>query len=134
MITYTVQVDEIGNQFWYHGKELSRNDGPAAIFTSGDRKWYQNGLLHRLDGPAIEYANGDRAWFQNGVLHREYGPAIELSNGTKRWFIRGQELGEDSFNAVIRMADAFYQPAQSVEMTVEEICKALGKNVKIVKR
>lgn len=79
MITYTVQVDEIGNQFWYYGKELSRNDGPAAIFASGDRKWYQNGLLHREDGPAIEYANGNRAWCQNGLLHREDGPAIELS-------------------------------------------------------
>ena len=48
MITYTVNVYDNGNQFWY-----------------------LNGNLHREDGPAVEYANGDKQWFLEYIEYTE---------------------------------------------------------------
>jgi hypothetical protein len=62
-------------------------------------------------------------WFLNGKRHREDGPAIEYVNGDKYWLINGKQLSEAEF----------LNQTQIIEMTVEEITKALGKNIKIVK-
>jgi hypothetical protein len=88
------------------------------------KSWYLNGQLHREDGPAVECSNGNKYWFLNGKRHREDGPAIESNGGYKSWHLNGEYLTEQEFNG--RMAPA-------VEMTMEEICKALGKTVKVVK-
>lgn len=85
------------------------------------KRWYLDELLHREDGPAIEYTNGDKYWWLNGKLHRENGPAVEWSNGDKYWFLNGEEVTKEEV----------MDPVE--EMTMEEICKALGKNVKVTK-
>ena len=89
----------------------------------GDKFWYLNGKLHREDGPAIEYANGTKSWFLNGKRHREDGPAIEYDNGYKAWYLNDEEVTEEEHK---RMTSPV------VEMTVAEISKALGKQVKVV--
>jgi hypothetical protein len=61
-------------------------------------------------------------WWFNGKLHREDGPAVEYTDGYKLWFING-----------IQLSVAEFLKTQTVEMTVEEITKVLGKNIKIVK-
>jgi len=81
-------------------------------------EWYQNGKLHRTDGPAVVYADGDKFWHQNGKLHRTDGPAVECSDGYVEYWENG-----------IGMSD----PNETKEMTVAEIAKELGYNVKIVK-
>jgi hypothetical protein len=86
-------------------------------------EWRINGQRHREDGPAVEYTNGDKEWFLNGKLHREDGPAIEYVNGSKSWWINGKQLSEAEF----------INKKQTVELTVEEISKLLGKNIKIIK-
>jgi hypothetical protein len=63
-------------------------------------------------------------WFLNGKCHREDGPAIEHPNGTKSWYINGKQLSEAEF----------INKTQIIEMTVEEISNALGKNIKIIKQ
>ena len=87
----------------------------------GNKYWRLNGKLHREDGPAIEYANGNKWWYLNGKYHREDGPAIEWADGDKEWWLNGEEVTEEEV----------MNPAE--EMTMEEICKALGKNVKVIK-
>jgi hypothetical protein len=87
----------------------------------GTKSWYLNGELHRDDGPAVEFANGTKCWYLNGKLHREDGPAVEYANGDKRWYLNGEEVTEEEV----------MNPAE--EMTMEEICQALGKNVKVIK-
>ena len=82
-----------------------------------------NDKLHREDGPAREYANGDKYWYLNGKLHREDGPAREYADGTKVWYLNGKEVTEEEHK---RMT------SKVVEMTMEEINKALGKQVKVV--
>ena len=59
----------------------------------------------------------------NGKLHREDGPAIEWANGDKEWWLNGEEVTEEEHKR---------QTSKVVEMTMEEINKALGKQVKVV--
>lgn len=94
------------------------------VYPSGEKCWYLNGKLHREDGPAVEWADGSKYWFLNGQLHREDGPAVEWSDGTKHWYLNGQYYIESEYKQKLT-------PAK--EMTVAEISKALGFDVKIVK-
>jgi hypothetical protein len=94
------------------------------VYPSGPKYWYLNDKLHREDGPAIEYANGDKSWYLNGKYHRTDGPAVERAIGTKRWYLNGDQLTEEGHRAAMNPVE---------EMTMEDICKALGKNVKIIK-
>lgn len=71
----------------------------------------------------IVYADGGRTWRLGDELHREDGPAVEYSNGDKFFYLKGQRLSEGKFNE--RMTP-------TVEMTMAQISKALGKNVKVV--
>jgi hypothetical protein len=88
-------------------------------------EWLQNGKRHRTDGPAIELANGDKYWLQNGQYHRTDGPAIEWVDGTKEYFIEDEEYTEEEFLKKT-------QP-KIEELTIAEISKRLGYEVKIVK-
>ena len=67
------------------------------------------------------YDNGDKEWYLDGKRHREDGPAVEGASGYKHWYLNGEEVTEEEV----------MNPAE--EMTMEEICKALGKNVKVIK-
>jgi hypothetical protein len=94
------------------------------VYPNGDKSWYLNGKRHREDGPAVEWASGDKSWWLNGKRHREDGPAIEWADGGKEWWLNGKCMTEEEHKAAMNPA---------VEMTVEEICKVLGKNVKVIK-
>jgi hypothetical protein len=89
----------------------------------GDKSWYLNDNRHREEGPAFEGANGSKSWWLNGKLHREDGPAIEDADGDKLWYLNGEYVTEEEHK---RMT------SKVVEMTMEEINKALGKQVKVV--
>lgn len=90
----------------------------------GTKRWYLNNHLHREDGPAVEWSDDSKEWYLNGQLHREDGPAVEWSDGIKRWYLNGKKLTEKEHKEALN---------PTVEMTLEDICKALGKNVKVVK-
>ena len=121
MIEYTVEVYADGGKFWRLNGELHREDGPAVEYASGFKSWWLNGERHREDGPAVEHVSGDKAWYLNGKPHREDGPAIESADGSKYWYLNGDWVSEEEV----------MNPVE--EMTMEEICKALGKNVKVIK-
>lgn len=70
------------------------------------------------------YDNGTKFWYLGMLLHREDGPAIEYADGFKEWYLNGEPLTQ---------AEHAKQTAPAIEMTVAEICKALGKKVKVVK-
>ena len=93
------------------------------VYPNGDKEWWLNGKLHREDGPAIEDADGDKSWWLNDKRHREDGPAIEYAEGDKEWHLNGKKVTEEEHK---RMT------SKVVEMTMEEISKALGKQVKVV--
>ena len=94
------------------------------VFGSGDRWWWYKGELHREDGPAIERANGTKFWIRKDKLHRENGPAIEQANGHKTWYLSGKKCTEKEFNKKM---------SPTKDMTVAEISKALGYEVRITK-
>jgi len=94
------------------------------VYPNGDKCWHLNGKLHREDGPASEWANGTKCWYLNGKLHREDGPAVDYANGSKYWYLNDEELTEAAYNS--RM-----NPVK--ELTVAEISKLLGYEVKVVK-
>ena len=94
------------------------------VYDDGTKYWYQNDKLHRTDGPAIESFNGSKYWYQNGKLHRTDGPAIEYADGFKSWYIDDVQYTEEEFNRKIN-------PVK--ELTVGEISKLLGYEIKIVK-
>ena len=87
-------------------------------------EWYQNEKLHRVDGPAIEYVNGDKFWYLNGDRHRTDGPAVEYANEQKWWYLNGEQYTEKDF---------LKKTSPVKELTVEEISKLLGFEVKVVK-
>ena len=123
---YYVTVDDQGNTVWYKDAKCSirhRENGPAQEW-NGAKFWYQNGQYHRTDGPAIEWWDGDKRWFQNGQRHRIDGPAVVYANGSKAWYINGVRMSEAEFLAAT-------QP--TVEMTVADVEKLVGKRVKIIK-
>jgi hypothetical protein len=123
MIEYTVIVAPSGAKCWYLNGKLHREDGPATEYASGKKFWYLNGKLHREDGPAVEYANGDKFWWLNGKLHREDGPAMEWASGDKWWYLNNKRVTEEEHKRLT---------SKVIEMTMEEISKALGKQVKVV--
>ena len=69
------------------------------------------------------YPSGDKSWWLNGKLHREDGPAYEEANGYKSWWLNGKYVTEEEHKR---------RTSKVVEMTMEEISKALGKQVKVV--
>ena len=124
---YYVTVDDFGNSRWYKDAKctvLHRENVPAVDCTNGHKEWWQNDQLHRIDGPAIEWRDGDKRWFQNGQRHRIDGPAVMYANGSKAWYINDKAMTEAEFLAAT-------QP--TVEMTVADIEKLVGKRVKIIK-
>ena len=121
MIKYTVKVHDCGDKYWYIDGKRHREDGPAVEYANGTKKWYLNDVFHREDGPAIEYSNGTKYWYLSGKQHREDGPAAEYANGTKYWYLNGVEVTEDKVMNSTK------------ELTVAEVSKLLGYDVKIVK-
>ena len=69
------------------------------------------------------YDSGNKQWFLNGKLHREDGPAIERPDGYKAWFLNDVRYTEEEYYSKLN-------PAK--ELTMEELVKELGYNVKIV--
>ena len=94
------------------------------VYADGTKHWHLNGKCHREDGPAVEYADGTKSWYLNGKCHREDGPAVEWADGTKSWFLNGEYLTQEEHQSATN-------PAK--ELTVAEIEKLLGHQVKIVK-
>jgi len=113
-----------GTKIWYLNGKRHREDGPAVEYPDGTKIWYLNGKFHREDGPAVEWADGSKEWFLNGKRHREDGPAIEWADGTKEWFLNGNELTKKEWERKTKKVK---------EMTVAEISKKLGYEVKVVK-
>ena len=96
------------------------------VGTNGSKFWYQDDELHRTDGPAVECVNGDKHWYQNGKRHRTDGPAIEYADGSKSWYIEGKEYTKKEFDASVNVPKV-------KELTMSEISKLLGYEVKVVK-
>jgi hypothetical protein len=71
------------------------------------------------------YNDGTKHWFLNSLLHREDGPAVEYDGG-KHWYLNGKCMTEAQHKELMN-------PTVVEEMTMEEICKALGKTIKVVK-
>jgi hypothetical protein len=94
------------------------------VYDGDIKHWYLNDKLHREDGPAFESTDGSKYWYLNGELHREDGPAIEYVSGFKSWWLNGKKVTEEEHKATMNFVE---------EMTMEEICKVLGKNVKVIK-
>ena len=98
------------------------------VYPDGDKFWYLNGKRHREDGPAMEFADGPKYWYLNDKYHREDGPAIEYADGSKSWYLNDKEVTKEEHK---RMTSPVVEMT-FVEMTMEEINKALGKQVKVV--
>ena len=69
------------------------------------------------------YPSGDKSWWLNDKRHREDGPAIEYAEGDKEWHLNGREVTEEEHKRLT---------SKVIEMTMEEISKAIGKQVKVV--
>jgi hypothetical protein len=124
MEEYTVRVYEDRTEWWQNGK-VHRTSGPAVEWADGSKQWQQNGLFHRTDGPACEWIDGTKEWWQNGQRHRTDGPAVDCANGDKEYWIEGEPYAREIFLKKT-------QP-KIEELTVAEISKRLGYEIKIVK-
>ena len=74
------------------------------------------------------WPDGDKSWWLNGKLHREDGPAIEYANGDKSWYLNNKKVTQEEHK---RMTSKVVEMTME-EMTVAEISKAIGKQVKVV--
>jgi len=64
------------------------------------------------------YPNGEKYWSLKGK-----GPAEEWASGNKYWLLNGKRVTEEEHKKLT---------SKVIEMTVAEISKALGKQVKVV--
>jgi hypothetical protein len=71
-------------------REVTKAEGPL-VSRDGTHWWYRGRHLHREDGPAVERPDGGREWWQYGELHRESGPAIMRADGSREWWRRGRQ-------------------------------------------
>ena len=69
------------------------------------------------------YPSGTKKWYLKDQLHREDGPAYEGANGQKVWYLNSKRVTEEEHNIMT---------SKVIEMTVAEISKAIGKQVKVV--
>ena len=69
------------------------------------------------------YPSGTKYWFLNDKRHREDGPAVEWYDGSKSWWLNDKVVTEEEHKR---------RTSKVIEMTMEEISKALGKQVKVV--
>ena len=67
---------------------------------------------------------GTKRWYLNDRLHREDGPAIEWVEGDKCWYLNDVSYTKEDWKKKV-------YPVK--ELTVSEISKMLGYEVKIVK-
>ena len=70
--------------------------------------------------------SGSKFWYQDDELHRTDGPAVECASGTKYWYIKGKEYTKGEFDAIVNVPKV-------KELTMSEISKLLGYEVKVVK-
>ena len=73
-------------------------------------------------------------WMRGG----SYTKDLKVKSGDERYDIiaisRPNDISDMSFDAFEKkLGRLVYEREETVEMTIEEVCKALGKNVKIVK-
>jgi hypothetical protein len=138
---YIVRIDQYNTSYWYKSKDslqeylsaeysginYHRDEGPAVERndTDGERFWYKEGHLHREDGPAVTNKLGLEKWFFEGRLHRTDGPAIVYPNGKTAFYLHGEQYAEEDFKRKTEK--------KQVEMTMEELSKILGYDVKIIK-
>ncbi len=88
-------------KYYWQGKGLHRDGGPAVIEKNGTEMWYQYNKLHRDDGPAIRKFDDagtylkEEHWHKHGLVHRADGPAAihyepDGSVKTEFWYLDGQ--------------------------------------------
>ena len=102
--TYKVEVYENGNKYWLN----------------------EQGQLHNEHGPAIQYADGYKAYYLNGKLNRTDGPAIEYIDGSKAYCLNGKGYSYEAWKREV-------EKLKVKEMTMTELTKELGYEIKIVK-
>ena len=125
--TYTVRVYESGTKYWLNEKDQFHNEhGPAVEHANGYKAYWLNGKRHRTDGPAIEWSDGSKSYFLNGKRHRTDGPANEWSDGSKSYFLNNKYYSYEAWKKKTEKNNV-------KELTVSQLSKLLGYDVKIVK-
>lgn len=128
--TYKVEVYNSGNKYWYNDKGQQHNEhGPAVEFANGYKAYYLNGKRHRTDGPAVEFVDGHKEYWLNGKLHRIDGPAVECANGCKEYWLNNKIYSYENWKKEVEKLNK----STVKELTVSEVSKLLGFDVKIVK-
>ena len=82
-------IDSLGNQLWYKGNRLHREDGPAIIYADGTQEWYIDGYCHREDGPAYIHISGTVEWCLNDNEYSfdEWCNQLNLSDTDRLYYI-----------------------------------------------
>ena len=76
------------------------------VWPSGSKSWWLNDQLHREDGPAVECWDDTKFWY-----------------GYKAWYLNGKKVTKEEHNRLTYKV---------IEMTMEEINKALCKKVNVI--
>ena len=112
--------------------------------STSSTKYNPNKILHRDKKPSVVIRSKDRhtlaeSYYKHGICHRTDGPAIIYYCGTKdnietkkRYMIEGEELDEQTFNAITKAAAtdlAIYlvDPRSSVRHYANTKLKQLSK-------
>jgi hypothetical protein len=64
---YTVQVNTNGDEFWYDGKDLHCEHGPAMRLANGILVWYNKGKVHNNKGPAF-ISGSIQDYYLDGIM------------------------------------------------------------------
>ena len=70
---------------------------------------------------------GTKYWLnEKGQRHNEHGPAIEYADGSKSYYVNGKYYSHEAWKRKV-------EKSKVKELTVSDVSKLLGYDVKIVK-
>lgn len=76
------------------------------------------------------WEDGKKFWFnENDRLHNEHGPAVEYADGSKYYLLNGKDYSYNDWKREVEKLNK----SEVKELTLNEVSKLLGFNVKIVK-
>ena len=100
------------------------------VFDDGDECYFdENGYWHRPNNkPAYISSSGYTEYWVHGKLHRTDGPAFIYPDGREYFFLDHIRYTKEDYWKEIERRNS-----PITEMTMEEVCAALGRTIKIVK-
>ena len=120
-ITYEVEVDSVGNTFWFLNNERHREDGPAISWADGSNHWFLNN---------VEYTEEEFNRKMSALVGMPKAPEVGMPIDEMEKIL-GRKV--NMLNLEHKWLKTLLRRSPTVGMTIDEMEKVSGKKVKMIK-